>query len=319
MAINEKALTDKNIGVLYGDKKNTFTINKWSANQKKFIFDRTVTIEAAQPLEVNPVFLATTINRAGKKVGYLAYNSFKAGLSNNDNDKTYDNLLRELSGSTFNGVNEFVLDLRYNGGGLLTSTQLLCGILGPVGVLSDKKFGYLEYNDKSTAYFSAGSKEGNGTNLNLSRLFVLVSAYTASASEAVINLLTPYMEVVVIGRTTEGKNMGSNTFTSDDKVWEIHPITSKIFNSKGKSDYANGLAPTIMKGDVFDYDNEGYVTPQEYLYDLGDPNERLLKIALEEIDGLRGRSSYTVGTSTRTFIEGESSLNRKAYNSVIID
>lgn len=55
--------------------------------------------------------------------------------------------LKSLSGSDFNGVDEFVLDLRYNNGGALSSGILLCTILQP-GNQVGSKLGYLQYNDK---------------------------------------------------------------------------------------------------------------------------------------------------------------------------
>lgn len=321
--IDEKYITtSEEIEVLYGStKKMSFTIAQWNNVQNNFINSTQLSIDPAVAITANPIFLSKTLSRGGKKIGYLVYNSFTAGV--NKTDQTYDNQLRTLSATSFSDVDEFVLDLRYNGGGLLTSTQLLCAILGHSSVLSDNKFGYLEDNTGKENYFTASSKIlGTGKNLNLNRLFVLVSSATASASEAVINLLNPYMEVVVIGRITEGKNLASNTLISTDKVWEMHPITSKIFNRNRKSDYASGWIPDINKGDVFDYDDEeGYITPQDYIYDLGDPNERLLSIALEIIDGANSRSiadSKATG-SAEQYKEDVNSLKRKTVNSVIVD
>ncbi len=309
MYVNDKRMTSSSdVMSLYGDVAKTFKIYKWS-NASGFVSDRSVNIGIAEAIEYNPIYRTKTYTIGTKKVGYLVYNSFKAGI--NDSGTAYDDRLRELSSGEFNGVNEFVLDLRYNNGGLLTSTRLLCAILGPRSVLSETKFGYYEYNNGSKEYFKANSAQGNGNNLNLQRLFVLVSGSSASASEAVINLLSPYMDVVVIGETTYGKNVGSSPFESSDKVWKMQPITVKIFNHDGKSDYANGWVPDITKGDVFDYDSQGYVTLQEDILELGNTNERLLKIALGIIGGTYTGSSVRSAEAGKAYKLGPSSLDRK--------
>jgi C-terminal processing protease CtpA/Prc len=324
--INDRALTIDDLNGLLGGKGGTFRISRWQTT-RGLVYDRRIEIEAAEPVKDNPVHHSGTYSVGNKKVGYLAYHHFTAGVD--DYDYSYDDELRTLSAGKFDGVDEFVLDLRYNGGGLLSCTQLLCAILGPQQILSESKIGYLEYNNGLKEYFAAGSKRGYGRNLNLRRLFVLVSAASASASEAVINLLSPFMEVIVIGRTTTGKNVGSHTYESTDGIWKMHPITFKIFNSEGKSDYADGWPPDIMKGDIFDYDNQGYVVPQEDIYELGDPNERLLRIALNLINGsdTKIRSNVPVAISesanatppTQSFQPGPSSIDQKRPIGLLAD
>lgn len=326
--MNDHLLNADDVESLYGDVAKTFRIFRWS-NSNGFIFDRQINMDTAEPLtENNPIYRAETYTIGGKKIGYLVYNSFKAGI--NDDDYSYNDKLRELSAGKFSDVDEFVLDLRYNGGGLLSCARLMCAMLGPAGILSEKKFGYLEYNDGSKEYFTASNTQGNGNNLNLRRLFVLVSLSSASASEAVINLLDPYMDVIVIGRKTIGKNVGSDLIKSTDGIWEMHPITCKIFNNKGKSDYADGWIPDIEKGDVFDYDNQGYVTLQDHIYDLGDSRERLFGIALDYITGTNtGGRTYSTNAdihdnthrtdTAKTYKPGLHSLDRKTVGGLIID
>ena len=282
---NKSITTQEDIRSLFGSTEKTLTIAQWDSKTNGFINSRHVYIENATSADYNPILTSEVIQRSGKQVGYLVYDRFTKGIDNSN--AVFDDQLRTLSSGLFSGVNEFILDLRYNNGGLLSSVQLLCAILGPGNILSAKRLGYLQYNDGSTENFTASRSHlgSSGKNLNLQRLFVLVSSTSASASEAVINLLDPFMEVIVIGEQTEGKNVASESFTSDDKIWEMHPITSKIFNSADKSDYSNGWIPDVNKGDTFDYDENGNIISVADIYDLGNPNERLLKTALEIIDG----------------------------------
>ena len=84
----------------------------------------------------------------------------------------------------------------------------------------------------------------------MDRLFVISSADTASASELLINGLSPYIDVIVIGDDTTGKNVGSYSIYDwiDDEgninprhTWAMQPITLKIANSQGFADFESGL------------------------------------------------------------------------------
>ena len=302
------------IKTLYGDVAKEFMVYQWNDKQG-FINGRLVPVEAAESItNYSPIYHYDKLTASnGKQVGYMIYDRFQAGKD--DKGKEYDDELRQLS-HWFSGIDEFILDLRYNNGGLLSSTQLLCTILGPSTILS-KNIGYMEYADGTKSDFSASqSILGSGKNLNLPsrRLYVLTSSTTASASEAVINLLDPYMDVIVIGEKTEGKNVGSQEFVSDDKVWEMHPITSKIFNSDNKSDYSNGWDPDHILDDVLYHYPNGSVDPREGIVDLGDEEERLLKVALHHIvngsfPAAIDRTRTTKSTSHKL---GINSLDRKA-------
>ena len=76
----------------------------------------------------------------------MVYNHFTSG-PDGDKDETYNNELRQQFGAfKAEGVEEFVLDLRYNGGGLVTSAQILAELLAPESALGNT-FCYLQYND----------------------------------------------------------------------------------------------------------------------------------------------------------------------------
>ncbi|TWV15538.1 PDZ domain-containing protein [Bacteroidaceae bacterium HV4-6-C5C] len=283
-------------------------------------------LSASTAVEDNPVLAWNIIESPikKKKIGYLAYTQFERGKT--DDDSSYDDKLKELSGSYFTGVDEFVLDLRYNNGGLLSSAVLLCTMFEPASVVG-KLLGYLKYNDKTSPikeYIYTGKDilGSTGKNLDLKTIYILVSNNTASASEMVINCLRPYMNVVVIGEQTEGKNVGSVTYTSDDKKWEMHPIVCQIYNSQDYTDYASGFSPDLELNEAFEYVNENTVNPV-VMYDLGDINERMLKAAINIIDGNGYSISRSRGLSTTNNYSFKksfySSINRKATNGVIID
>jgi C-terminal processing protease CtpA/Prc len=124
---------------------------------------------------------------------------------------------------------------------------------------------------------------------------VLTSDGTASASELIINGLRPFMDVVLIGDTTYGKNVGSFTIYdspdfSDENINPNHksaiqPISFQVFNKNDESNYANGFAPNI---EVLEYQYAA-----SGLKAFGDVEEPLLNAALNQISGTIARSSLS--------------------------
>ena len=167
----------------------------------------------------NPVHLKKVFdNIAGKRVGYLVYNQFSSSFNDELND-----VFADFKAA---GVNELVLDLRFNGGGsVLTSSYLASMIYQNAGTMrfinlvfnakhSDQNDNY-NFGNKLNRYDSDGKTQGSESINRLStlnRLYILTSKGTASASELIINGLKPYMSSIkLIGATTYGKNVGSIT------------------------------------------------------------------------------------------------------------
>ena len=239
-SIDGVAVNNSNIYDLLGSKTVTVGV---SDSYRKLFSTRSVELVPAT-VKDNPVFLTKVYNdlsTGGKKVGYLVYNHFTSG-PDGDTDTEYDDDLRQAF-ARFKAaqVQEFVLDLRYNGGGLVTSAQLLSEMLAPASALG-KTFCDLVYSDKQNKTVNYQLRQ-TGQNLDLPRLIVLTSSRTASASEAVINGLKPFYQVMVIGERTEGKNVGSITLSSDKYEYDLHPIVCRIYNAKGESDYEDGFVP----------------------------------------------------------------------------
>jgi C-terminal processing protease CtpA/Prc len=246
----------------------------------------------------------------GKKIGYLMYNAFESGITYKETD--YDDELKEVFKNFKSaGVTDFILDLRYNGGGLVSSARLLSSLLAPSSALG-KVFCKETYNNKHSNYNTSlnfyTTKESfiSSGNLNLSRLVVLVGEATASASELVPNSLFPYMgreNVRIIGEKTIGKTVGSITFGENEKYgYLLHPIVFHVYNSNGEADYANGFVPDEEVVEL-DPDNE--------LLPFGDPNDLLTKAG---IDWLCGRTTTTAEVKTKSV--SDVGLKFKGYSFV---
>lgn len=251
----------------------------------------TISLQASGAVTNDPIFYSSVIDWNGKKVGYLVYNQFVSGPHDNYEDHTYDNELIALFNDKFKNVDEFILDLRYNPGGLLTSSRLLSRLLVPQASLAETFCKLTDADGRSTSYnFNEIDKSftlGGFTSLNLSRLFVIATQSTASASEAAINGLAPYMNVIKVGLTTEGKNVGSVNYDGDDKyAWDIQPITFSITSKKG-NDYSSGLTPDYKKNEL-DADENVDLLP------FGNTKEYLLSTTLNLIGGVSANSSRAI-------------------------
>lgn len=223
----------------------------------------TVTINlAAATYKSNPVIIDTVYDKGANKVGYFALNSFLG-----DTTQVYNEFTRIFNNFSAKGVNDVIIDLRYNGGGYVTMSQRMADWLAPASangqVMMKQEFNtnYSDWN--STTRFN---KLGN---LNLNRIFFLVSNNTASASELLINNLKPFMEVNLVGPSaTYGKPVGYFNIPVGD--WYIFPVSFRSTNKNGEGGYFDGLQLSKAVADGLDKD-------------WGDENEAVLHSALSKI------------------------------------
>ena len=196
-------------------------------------------------VKINPILAKEKYTIDGKEVGYIVYNSFISASK-----EAITAALQE-----FGDVDELVLDLRYNGGGDVSVADAICEHLLPASVGADSiAFAKYVFSERTNFYSKEiGLKDEirkikrNANALDISRLFVIVSDMTASASEEVINGMRPFVdEVILVGAPTEGKPTGMNVFVDNSKnpQWAIAPVTFRIDNSIGEGSYYSGFTPT---------------------------------------------------------------------------
>ncbi len=178
------------------------------------------------------------IDRAGRRVGYVFFRNF-VQPSVGALDQAFAEMRRQR-------VDELVLDLRYNGGGLVTVAQHLAGLIG--GALTNGQvFAEYVHNDRNP-FLDRTLRFGTPDNaLALDRVLVITTRASASASELVINALRPFMPVVVVGERTYGKPVGQYSVTFCDKV--LAPVSFALRNARGEGSYFDGLQPTCTAAD----------------------------------------------------------------------
>jgi carboxyl-terminal processing protease len=234
--------------------------------------ERTLALAAARVTRF-PVQNVKTIATASGPVGYMQFNDHLATA-----EAALIAAVNQLQGA---GVVDLVIDMRYNGGGLLDVASELASMVSSAGATTGAVFERLVFNSKNpfrlapaqaTLPFHVTSR-GFSTpagqalpRLGLSRITVLAGPDTCSASESVINSLRGVgIAVNLIGGATCGKPYG---FLPQDNCGTTYfAIQFQGVNHQGFGDYGDGFAPTCAVADDFDHA-------------LGDPAEARLAAAL---------------------------------------
>jgi len=262
LKVNGTQLTKTNYATLLaGGETVNFTLGTLNGTTIS-ASNTTISVTKAEVSE-NPVAFSTVIDKSayGKKIGYLVYTQFVPGTA--ANATKYDDELRQVFANfKSKGVNELVLDLRFNSGGYISSAETLASLIGK-NISSSKIFYKEQWNDKYITYWQK-SKGANALNYNfaseannigaiLNRVFVLTSNGTASASELVINGLKPYMDVITIGEHTAGKNLFGSLVNDDQNRWKwgVYMMLGQTANANNESNYGtvNGITPTYIVSD----------------------------------------------------------------------
>lgn len=228
-------------------------------------------------VNINSVLYDEVIIEGEKSIGYLVFNNFI--------DKSKEELLAVFGDFKSKGVNELVLDLRYNGGGTLGVTDTLASLIyQPVN--ENELFLEIAYNEERSGENEPIFFRYLSESIDLERLYVITSGSSASASEAIINGLRPYMEVTTIGTTTSGKPVGQSVVKINDLA--VAPIVFSVDNSLGQADYFNGITADIPSTD-------------DVAVSWGDLNEDCLAAAIASINDDPGRKlSPQVVAPTKT-------------------
>ena len=263
-------------------ESHEFVIQDLGADQP-----RRVTLQATT-VTADPVQHVQVLDTDLGAVGYMLFNDFIATAERE--------LIQAVEQLAQAGINDLVLDLRYNGGGYLDIASELGFMIAGPSAAQGRTFELIEFNDKHERFdpvtgrllepipfhdtslgFSAPANEPLPS-LNLPRVFILTGAGTCSASESVINSLRGIdIEVVQVGDTTCGKpygfyptgNCGTTYFT----------IQFRGVNDKGFGDFADGFFPS----EVADPDGAalpGCAVADDFDHGFGDPREASLAAAL---------------------------------------
>ena len=220
------------VGEIGEELTAVYTVASGSQAAEDFTVTKTTYTESTVP-----VF--GTYEETNNQVGFLQVSAFRATTADE-----IDVAVQSLADA---GISELILDLRYNGGGFTRiARQLASQITGRAFV--DQVYSRQIYNDKYSAFNLDRVIEPQAINLNLSRLVVLTTPNTASASETLINGLAPLIDVAVIGVPTEGKPFTS--VAQDYCGKRLNAMSTFTTNGVGES-VLGGIQPTCNVVDDF--------------------------------------------------------------------
>lgn len=297
--INGKSLNYDNnlneiIAALNADNISLTTYKPSTATEKTLSFNKKL-------YQFDPFFKDTVITVNNKKIGYFAYKSFTDYDSSSK--APFEKIINRL---TSEGINDLVVDLRYNGGGAVYTAANIIDYLAPSSangrvmmtnyyndLLQTKKATILKNlpqrddNDNPIAgktYFDYDYSVNGNTDhitkqgsINLTNIYFIVSSSTASASEMLINSLKPYMNVKLIGASFS--DYAKHTYGKPIGFFEIRvgPFSMWISNFETKN--ANG------SGEYYAGINTDDQAFDDVRYDFGNPNERCFRQAIRYIIG----------------------------------
>jgi len=305
---------------------NSFTLGEADITNNTIIFNGTTISLNKVQLTENPIGIAKTIEEGSNKIGYLLYNSFLTNFE--------EELNNEFANFKTQNLTDFILDLRYNGGGRTITANALSGMI--TGQFGGQVYSMRKWNRQIQEQIANEAPENLIVNfvttttddetplnsLGLNKLYVITSKEeTASSSELVINSLKPYIDVIVIGDSngTVGKSQGSITlydsssFNKDEEdlnlshKYALQPLVVASVNKNDVGVPKNGIAPDLVA-------RENILN----LGVLGDPNEPLLKIAIDHITGRNTPSAKNLSPILGEDIGG-SSENSPTYQRMYLD
>ncbi len=302
-------LTDSNFGSLLFSSNTSITIELADYNNGNPMENGTLIQLTKNNATDNPIKISKVFDEGVSKIGYLMYNQFASSFDE-DLNAAFGQFQSE-------GITDLIIDLRYNGGGFVSSAIHMSGMI--TGQFTNELLYTQEWNGKVQDAFSdqpdffntnfrdqllflnQNNEEislGNLNSLNLSRVYFIISGSTASASELVITALEPYITVNTVGTTSVGKNVGSVTLYDSDNftrnganlnpnhTFAIVPTTFEYKNSAGVN-YLNGITPDVVLQE--DFGNLGV---------LGEKSDPLLDRTIQFI--LTGAKGSGI-KSSRTF------------------
>ena len=314
--INGVQLTDSNYRTLLGQTNSPYTVTYRRYNRDTDVFDQMGTASISPIVFAeNPILLDSVYEIEGKKIGYFIYTFFSGGPT--ETSTTYDDQMDEVFADfKSKGIEELIVDLRFNGGGSVLSAINLASLMVDGATSSDvmlRRSYNAQIQQEIISLPELGpdflvdefltKTENVGSLLNSGKVHFITSGRTASASELVMNALRPFMPIYSVGETTVGKDVGSITIADEDNPsnkWGLQPIIVKLVNNANQ-DYPNGFTPDVPLAD-----NALILEP------LGDINEPLLSATLSAI-GIGGvaRNQSTPQHSREALYY---STDRKAWN-----
>ncbi len=258
--VNGTVATPSNVFDLLGDYEvgitNEIQFTDGAGNQ----VTRSLTKEE---IVISPVLHYEVLEQGTDRIGYLVFQDF-IDAANDQLDEAFDSF-------KVAGINEIIIDMRYNGGGSVDVAEHLASWLIGKDFANQPFIKYQHNMNLAASEDTTINIKGNAAGLSLNRIFFIGTENTASASELMINGVKPYVESVLAGSATHGKPVGMYAFEFRDYDYVALPVCFKYSNADNEGEFYDGLQPTLSAED-------------DVTKDFGDPDEASLRTILDYIE-----------------------------------
>lgn len=231
---------------------------------------RDVTISKAD-YSLDPIsdrYGAKIISEGGRNYGYLNLRTFISSAN--------PQLRAAFLNFRNQGVTDVIIDFRYNGGGLVSTAELMGDLMGEGrggSIFSQTVFRASKAVENDEHRFAPTAESIAPT-----RIAFIGTGSTASASELVINSMLPYLgtNMTLVGSNTFGKPVGQIALDKAECDDRMRVVAFATANSTGAGDYYNGLAPKIANS---------CAAGDDLSLPLGDPREASVRAAIDFLSG----------------------------------
>ncbi|HSA05276.1 MAG TPA: S41 family peptidase [Tenuifilaceae bacterium] len=270
ISINGQTPTPENYSSLIGPSEaglsKTFVFKSPEGTTHEHTFTKAA-------ISMNTVLMDTVYTFDAKKVGYFVLESFIS--------TTKDELTSVFADFKSKDITELIVDLRYNGGGQVSTSAYLANLIGgsvAFGNIYTKSY----HNDKLSWKNSYITFNTENNSLQLNKVTFITTQSSASASELLINGLKPFLNVTLVGEKTHGKPAGMYVFKFNDPSidWAFVPICFTMRNANNEGDFFDGIPVNISAED-------------DITLPFGDVNEASLNAALLNLGASFPKSSKT--------------------------
>jgi len=232
--------------------------------------ERTVTLQKAD-FALDPVsdrYGTQVLTSGGQRVGYINLRTFI--------DTAEPDLAAAFARFRAEGITQLIVDLRYNGGGLIRTAQALGNLMA-----ADKAgqlFGEITFRPSKASENERFTFQPPAGAVAATRVAFIGTQDSASASELLINAFTPYLgtDMALVGTNTYGKPVGQIAVDRPECDDRLRVVALRTVNAAGQGDYYRGLATTVP---VTCAASDDLTRP------LGDPAEGMIATALQWLGG----------------------------------
>lgn len=284
-AINGTLLNSQNFERLYVDLVHSDQVKLQLMDYaKQSGFSVVKEIEISRGFTFSQPMIHKVILNHTEKTGYIAILHFDIGLASP--------LLQVFQDFKNQSVTKVIVDLRYNGGGDVSSATALSSILAPnikpddlfIKFKGNKNGGLINQSFKEALKMNEATvtyEALRAAHPSIQEVYVLCGSRTASASEIIINNLKPYMKVITIGEKTTGKDVAGfaieDNRVSGQQGWILYPVIYKLSNADDEGNYGMGIVPSVLLNEIQNLE----------IFPLGDPREILINRALNGVSAAK--------------------------------